>query len=279
MTADMLTLHEVADRLGVHYMTAYRYVRTGRLPATRDGAEWRVRVSDVERFITRQTRPGRPAGRRRHARSDLEQCLVAGDEAGAWAVVEGSLAAGASPAEVHLALLVPSLASIGTRWERGRLTVGDEHRATAVAQRLVGRLGPRFARRGRKRGTVVMGAVAGETHAMPGAILADLLRGRGFEVVDLGADTPAQSFVEAARNANRLVAVVVGAITSGQELVVKRTVATLHKAELGVPVLVGGPGITDEAQARAVGADGWTGHDGEYACAAVELVAARPPAA
>jgi excisionase family DNA binding protein len=278
MTTDVMTLREAADRLGVHYMTAYRYVRTGRLPATRDGAEWRVRASDVERLVSRQAKPPRRSAPRHQARSDLERCLVSGDEAGAWAVVEDSLTAGASPAEVHLALLAPSLVSIGTRWERGRLSVADEHRATAVAQRLVGRLGPRFARRGRKRGTVVLGAVAGETHAIPGAILADLLRGLGFEVVDLGADTPAESFVEAARHANRLVAVLVGAITTGQERVIKRTVAALHEAEIGAPVLVGGPGITDEAHARSLGADGWTGHDGDHACAAVELVAAGAPA-
>ena len=37
-----LTLQEAADLLGVHYMTAYRYVRTGRLPGTRVGAHWQV---------------------------------------------------------------------------------------------------------------------------------------------------------------------------------------------------------------------------------------------
>ena len=274
MTKHVMTLREAAERLGVHYMTAYRYVRTGRLPATREGAEWRVRASDVERLYAREAKPSQRSAPRRAARSNLEQCLVAGDEAGAWAVVEGSLAAGASPEEVHLALLAPSLASIGTRWERGRLSVADEHRATAVAQRLVGRLGPRFARRGRKRGTVVLGAVAGDTHALPGAILADLLRGRGFDVVDLGADTPAESFVDAARHANRLVAVLVGATTSGQERVVKRTVTLLHAADLASPVLVGGFGVDDEEHARSLGADGWTGHDGERACAVVELMAA-----
>src|SRR4029077_16129609 len=86
----------------------------------------------------------------------------------------------------------------------GELTIADEHRATAIALRLVGRLGPRFARRGRKRGTVVVGAPAGEQHALPSAILADLLRGVGFEVLDMGANTPAASFAETAKEANRL---------------------------------------------------------------------------
>ena len=42
MPKQPLTLLQVADKLGVHYMTVYRYVRTGRLPATRVGGIWQV---------------------------------------------------------------------------------------------------------------------------------------------------------------------------------------------------------------------------------------------
>ena len=47
---DVLNLKQVAQRLGVHYMTAYRYVRQGRLPARREGTAWVVDRADVERF-------------------------------------------------------------------------------------------------------------------------------------------------------------------------------------------------------------------------------------
>ena len=60
--AGLLGLQEVADRLGVHYMTAYRYVRTGRLPATRIGAQWWV---DPQRPSSR----GRRVNGRRGARA------------------------------------------------------------------------------------------------------------------------------------------------------------------------------------------------------------------
>ena len=75
-----MTIQEVADRLGVHYMTAYRYVRQGRLPATRLGAEWRIDQSDVDALRTTARRgngqnKGRPpcpraadAGRRQLGR-------------------------------------------------------------------------------------------------------------------------------------------------------------------------------------------------------------------
>ena len=42
-----LSLQETAERLDVHYMTAYRYVRTGQLPARRERGEWRVLEADV----------------------------------------------------------------------------------------------------------------------------------------------------------------------------------------------------------------------------------------
>ncbi len=213
---DPITLQEAAQRLGVHYMTAYRYVRTGRLAAKREGARWIVDAADVEQLRAPTLRPRRGQARV-EARSRLEDRLVAGDEAGAWAVVEAGLASGMDAADVHLDLLVPALRSIGDGWEAGRLTIADEHRASAVAGRVIGRLGPRFARRGRKRGTVLVGAPANEEHALPSAILSDLLRGAGFEVIDLGADTPAESFAETARGANRLVAVLIAITGSGHE--------------------------------------------------------------
>ncbi|MEY2765605.1 MAG: Helix-turn-helix domain, partial [Actinomycetota bacterium] len=43
-----VTLHEAARRLRVHYMTVYRYVRSGRLPARQEDGEWKVLVSDIQ---------------------------------------------------------------------------------------------------------------------------------------------------------------------------------------------------------------------------------------
>ncbi len=264
-----ITLQEAADRLGVHYMTAYRYVRTGRLPATRDGVEWRVDPDDLRRMQDGPRRTARGTGRAR-ARARLVDRMVAGDEAGAWRVVEDALASGVEPRDVHLELLVPALRSIGEGWERGELTVAEEHRAAAVAQRLIGRLGPRFARRGRKRGAVVLGAAPGEEHGLPSAILADLLRGAGFEVVDLGADTPAESFAETAAGTARLVAVAIGVTIPAHAGAAAAAVRAVRSAGVGAPVLLGGAAIDGEEHALGLGADGWTGHDARTAVATIE---------
>jgi methanogenic corrinoid protein MtbC1 len=256
-------------------MTVYRYVRTGRLPAERDGTHWTVDPADLDRMRA----PGavrRGSGSvRSEGSAKLVNRMVAGDEAGAWSTVEAALASSLEPAEVYQELLVPALRDIGTRWADGSLSIADEHGATAVAQRIIGRLGPRFARRGRKRGTVVLGAAPGDAHSLPCAIVADLLRDAGFVALDLGANVPADSFVDAARNANRLVAVMIAATTPGHDRAVGASIRALRAGGITAPILVGGGAVENDAHARRMGADGWSGADARSAVDAAED-AARP---
>jgi excisionase family DNA binding protein len=269
-----MTLQEAAERLGVHYMTAYRYVRTGKLPAEKAGVHWMVDAADVDRLL-KAPATRRPRGTvRTEGPAKLAARMVDGDEAGAWTIVENALTSTLEPQDVHLDLLAPALQQIGDDWEAGRLSVADEHRATVVAGRLIGRLGPRFARRGRKRGVVVVAAPAGEAHALPSAMLSDLLRGAGFEVIDLGADVPAASIVEAAEHATRLVAVLIGVTSTGHDKTVRAAIAALRAAGIDVPVLVGGAAITNRDHAERLGASTWTGPDGATALATVEEVIA-----
>ncbi|HET9076076.1 MAG TPA: B12-binding domain-containing protein [Acidimicrobiales bacterium] len=285
MPAGEFTIQEVADLLGVHYMTAYRYVRTGALPARQVGARWLVAAADVEALRAPRTasRPGRPAGggvsSLVKARPHLRSRLVAGDEAGAWTLIHKALAVGGSPAAVYMDLLAPALQEVGDDWAAGRLQVAGEHRATAVAVRIVGRMGPLFARRGRPRGTVVVGVVAPDRHALPAAMLSDMVRNGGFQVLDLGADAPVESFVESAAGASRLVAVMIGATVTGMEGPVSAAVTALRSAGVAAPVLVGGAGVAGAVAARAAGATGWSGWTGRTALAALEAVAPvrRPP--
>ncbi len=258
VAADDLTLHEAAARLGVHYMTAYRYVRLGLLPATKSGGTWHVAAAELAAFKERgATVPSTPgSGRRRAPWSErLEARLLAGDARGAWSVVEAALAAGAELDEVYLDVLAPAMTSIGERWQRGELDVSLEHRASGIAMRLVGRLGPRFVRRGRTRGAVVVGTPAGEHHTLPVAMLADLVRQHGWEVSDLGADVPDDSFVHAVTTTPDVAAVGVS-ITSEQTLpAARRVIAALREAVLpGVVIVVGGRAVADREAGLALGA-------------------------
>jgi excisionase family DNA binding protein len=295
MTSGCLTLAEAAQELGVHYMTVYRYVRTGRLPARQVGGEWQIEPADLARLRERAPGPARGARARGAQGQDVraegaparaglklwqeqfEARLVAGDEPGSWALIEAVLAAGMKPDESLLELVAPAMRSIGTHWQRGELSIADEHRASAVSARLIARLGSRFGRRGVKRGTVVLAAPAGELHGLPVSIGANLLRWRGFNVVELGADTPPEALVEAVANeagtGGGPLAVGIVSTLTGQQPSVESSVTEVHRAHPGVPVLLGGAAVVNAAQARRLGADVYTGKRGDVLVDALEAIA------
>jgi methanogenic corrinoid protein MtbC1 len=254
-------------------MTAYRYVRVGLLPAVQRAGTWMIRPADVTEFRQRaQEQPVAGAGRRRTGvlRDRLLACLLAGDEASAWSVLDRALSTGYSPTEIYLLLLAPALRSVGDGWEEGALSVGDEHRSSAVAVRLVGRMGPSFVRRGRSLGTVVVGAAPGDVHSLPASLLADVVRAHGYRVVDLGGNVPIESFTVAAA-AEGVVAVGVS-VSDGERLAVAGEVAAAVRAAAAVPVLIGGPAT--DASVVAIGADGWA-PDAAAAAAVIDPLRGR----
>lgn len=262
-----LTLHEAAEELGVHYMTAYRYVRLGVLPAVKVGGSWHVTRGDLEAFRAGGTAvaPVESTKRRAPWAARLESRLVAGDSSGAWGVVEAALAAGADLDEIYLDVITPAMRSIGARWAAGELDIAVEHRATGIAQRLIGRLGPRFARRGRTRGHVLIGSPAGERHSLPTSMLADLLRGEGWEVSDLGADMPTESFVSTAVNSPSLAAIGVS-VSSPEGVAAAATLcAALREAVPGVAIVIGGNAVEGREHALALGATHYAGSAREFA--------------
>jgi methanogenic corrinoid protein MtbC1 len=257
--------------LGVHYMTAYRYVRTGQLSASRRDGRWVVTRDELASFERDRSSPPRggrrragadravdqrDAGQRRY-RARLLERLLAGDEAGAWHVVESALVTRMSADVVHLDLLAPCLREIGDRWAAGTLSVGGEHVASAVAVRLAARLAPLSARRGRTRGALVIGGSPGELHGLPITLVTNVLRSRGWEVVELGPNTPAADVVEAAGHTDRLRAVGVSVGSDMAKASAARTLAAIRERFPDVPLLAGGPAVPDTTVARGLGADRW----------------------
>ena len=124
--------------------------------------------------------------------------LVIGDEMAAWRVLEQALAAGHSPTQCYLDLVVGAIDDISGRSDVPRQPDAGQYLATATAARLVARLGARFRRPARSRGTVVFGAPIGEHHVLPISVVADLVRLNGFSCLELGADVPPAAFAGAA---------------------------------------------------------------------------------
>ncbi len=256
MSAERLGLTEVAERLGVHYMTAYRYVRTGRLAAERDGTQWVVLASELDHFDLGDLGATVSSERSVDRVSRLAERLLDGDENGAWTIAQEYLAGGASPTQLYQGLFTPAMHVIGERWQRGEVGVADEHRASVVMSRLVGRSGPLFRSRGTRNGTIVVGAPAGEMHGLATSFAADILRARRFDVVDLGANVPTDSFVTCVLGTNRLIGVVISVVTQESRKGAAELIRALRRAKVSVPLFLGGAGV-DDVSAHEMGADHW----------------------
>ena len=262
MDTNVLTLDEVKDVLGVSYMTAYRYVKSRRLEGYQVGGVWHITREALQQFQDEKNQPKKSieafgdSRRTTNYVRELERCLVVGDSSGAWEVLKRAIDSGADVERVYLEILSPTLADIGARWAAGEIDISVEHQASAITARLIGQLSPRCFKRGRRRGQILIGGSTGERHVLALAMLGDLLRLQGWEVLDLGGDTPAESFVYAAGKMPDLVAVGVSVTSKESEASATATVAALRTA-IGpnVPVVLGGGGIRDEKHAHDLGAD------------------------
>jgi excisionase family DNA binding protein len=273
-----LNLKQAAAALDVHYMTAYRYVRTGRLPARRVGTGWVVGHDDLAAFVMERAQPAATvshAGPGADWRERLRRTLVVGDETAAWRILEQALAAGHPPVDCYLGLLVGAIDHISGRSAVPDAPIAEEYLATATAARLVARLGARFRRPGRSRGTVVFGAPLGEHHTLAISVVADLVRLKGFNCLELGANVPPGAFAGAAAGAYRLIAVGIGVSTVSSLDAVRSTIGAVHAVDASIPVVLGGQAAASPSMATSLGAQAWAADGVEAVEVISDLARAR----
>jgi DNA-binding transcriptional MerR regulator len=131
------------------------------------------------------------------ARSELARAMEAFDEPAAQAVIDGLLAA--TTVDTLLSeVVVPYLHELGARWETGEVSVAQEHFASNLLRgRLLGLA------RGWGRGSgrrALLACPAGERHDLGLIVFGLALRGRGWRIDFLGADTPTDSIVGVAES-------------------------------------------------------------------------------
>lgn len=120
-------------------------------------------------------------------------------------------------------------------------------------------------------GTIVLGTVKGDLHDIGKNLVGMMFKGKGFNVIDLGADVSAENFVEAARENNaKIIACSALLTTTMKEMgnVVKAVNASDLKGK--VKVMVGGAPVND-AFCQSIGADRYTPDAASAADAALEL--------
>lgn len=144
-------------------------------------------------------RSGRQAGK--WSRTYLD-ALRAADAAGAYRVTSRALGEGMSLAALYQEVVTPAMYELGRLWEKGAITVADEHLATALTHRVLAALRPpafvdQAFEGDSSRERVMLAAVQGEQHALGLRMVADLLEDAGYQTIYLGADVPTGALLQA----------------------------------------------------------------------------------
>jgi MerR family transcriptional regulator, light-induced transcriptional regulator len=122
--------------------------------------------------------------------------LLSADEAAAEIAIREAMDAGLGTAQIDDEIIAPALWRIGDLWERGEISVADEHIATEISIRVLAlqREAQRVAQtRGEHR--IVLAAPAGEQHIVALRMIDNLLRSAGYDVAMLGADVPGEDLI------------------------------------------------------------------------------------
>jgi 5-methyltetrahydrofolate--homocysteine methyltransferase len=187
---------------------------------------------------------------------EIAEQLIHGRAEEVSRLVAAELARGTGAGELLDGGLIAGMAEVGARFRACEIFVPEVLAAARAMHAGLELLEPRFAEAGiEPAGTVVIGTVKGDIHDIGKNLVAMMLRGAGFRVIDLGVDVPPSAFVEAVRtHAPQVVGL--SALLTTTMMAMKTTVAALRAEVPEVRVLVGGAPVTP-AFAEAIGADGY----------------------
>jgi 5-methyltetrahydrofolate--homocysteine methyltransferase len=210
--------------------------------------------------------------------SQLKEAVIACDVKSAGRMAREALEAGVEPAAILADALVPAMTTVGERFECGEYFVPDLLVAARAMKAAFEPLRPLLAHGGAaSAGRVVIGTVKGDLHDIGKNLVAAMLEGGGFDVIDLGADVAPSRFVDEVR-ARGASLVALSALLTTTMPGMKDTIDALRAAGVrdGVRVMVGGAPVT-EAFARTIGADGCADNAAGAVRLAKRLVEASRP--
>lgn len=189
----------------------------------------------------------------------LHDAILSGDAKAARELTEKALADGIEPMLLVNHAMVPAMDEVGRRFECNEYFVPElliSARAMKAALELIR---PILVARGTQPlGRVAIGTVKGDLHDIGKNLVAAMLEGGGFEVVDLGVNVAPEQFVNAVREKGAQI-VAMSALLTTTMPAMKTTIEALKTAGVRekVKVLIGGAPITQK-YADEIGADGYS---------------------
>lgn len=204
----------------------------------------------------------------------LHEAVLVGDSKAATAMTQAAVAEGVAPLTIVTDYLMPAMDEVGRRFECEEYFVPEMLISARAMKASMEILRPLLVAAGAEPvGRVVIGTVKGDLHDIGKNLVASMLEGGGFEVIDLGADVSAERFMEAVatRNANL---VALSALLTVTMTSMKTTIDAFASAGLRqkVKIMVGGAPVTQQ-YADVIGADGYSESAGGAVALARRLVA------
>ena len=176
--------------------------------------------------------------------------LLSADEAAAEIAIREAMDAGLNTAQIDDEIIAPALWRVGDLWQRGEISVADEHLATEISIRVLAlqREAQRVAHsRGEHR--VVLAAPAGEQHMVALRMVDNLLRNAGYGVAMLGSDVPGEALITMIhRRPPAVVCLTATMADPASEML--ETIGALQRRWPAMGFVIGGSGLTSRVQSR-----------------------------
>ena len=191
-------------------------------------------------------------------------------------LVKKAIAEGYAAPEILNGGMIAGMAIIGKEFKARELWVPDVLLAARNMHRGIEILKPLFSKEGcGAKGKIVLGTVKGDIHDIGKNLVAIMMIGSGFEVIDLGVDVPAEKFVTAIKDHHPQI-VGLSALLTTTMLEMRKVIDAVKGSSFAVKprVIVGGAPVT-EAFAREIGADGYGPDAVSGVEAALELLKER----
>lgn len=190
--------------------------------------------------------------------STLSTEIQNGNDAAVRESTRAAIDAGIAPAEILDQALLPAMAVVGDRFRVHEIFLPDVLLAARAMHAAMALLKPLLVRDDvPPSGRVVVGTVVGDVHDIGKNLVATLLQGAGFEVIDLGTDVSPDRFVDAAVDAGAPV-IGMSALLTTTMIGMRDVVDLVRERGLAgtIATIVGGAPVTAEF-AREIGADAW----------------------
>ena len=173
---------------------------------------------------------------------------------GADEIAKRALEEGIKPDDILEKALIPAMAIVGDKFSRKVIYVPQMLMAAKAMSSAMKHLKPFFLSGETKRkGKFIIGTVSGDLHDIGKNLVAMMIEGGGWEVIDLGVDVGAEKFMKSIIENPDAVIGLSALLTTTMENM-KRTVGTIREKHSGSRILVGGAPVTME-YCKMIGAD------------------------